>query len=231
MRIVKILLLFSFFFGLTLPAAAQQIIRVDTPAVGEIFTVKFKSSSIYAVDPFPYRRGDTPEAEIINRACMSSLNPGSYDAVYAHSFFSTISSGCALQFRFTARGNKTNVMTFVRARKPIKIDVTNEWQQVKLGKGTYTHIGGFGVVARIDMDRSSKGCHTAETRGVYHNQKGIADYLAREKGQLVSVLDGATAWYRILSKSCTMWLRAYDGKTGALTLLKLSGKAIKPPKF
>ncbi len=231
MKIVKVILLFVFFFGLALPAAAQEMIRVETPAVGEKFTVELKSSSVYAVDPFPYRLTDTPEAEIINRGCFSSLNPGSYDEVYAHSFFETISSRCILQFRVTARGKKTNVMTFVRARKFVQIDVTNEWQKVKLGKGTYTHMGDFEVAARIDMDRSSKGCHTAENGGIYHNLKGMHTYSIREKGKLIKVLDGDTAWYRILTKSCTMWIRAHDGQTGTLTLLKLSSKAIKPPKF
>ena len=231
MRIVKILSLFSFFFGLILPAAAQEMIRVETPAVGEKFTVELKSSSIYAVDPFPYRLTDTPEAEIINRGCFSSLNPGSYDEVYAHSFFETISSRCILQFRVTARGKKTNVMTFVRARKFVQIDVTNEWQKVKLGKGTYAKLANFDVRAGIDMDRSSKGCHTAENKGIYHNQKGMHTHSIRVKGKLIKVLEGDTAWYRILSKSCTMWIRAHDGKTGTLTLLKFSNKPIKPPKF
>ncbi len=231
MKIIKVVFGFLFFFGLALPAAAQKIIRVETPAVGETFTVKLKGSSIYAVDPFPYRLTDTPEAEIINRGCFSSLNPGHYAEVYAHSFFNTISSGCALQLRVTARGNKTNVMTFVRASKPIKIKVINEWQKVKLGKGTYTLVPNFDVVAEIDMGRSSKGCHTAENGGIYHNLKGMASYKVREKGQLISILAGDTAWYRILSKSCAMWLRAHDGNTGTLTLLKLSSKAIKPPKL
>lgn len=231
MRNTKIVAAIFCLLLFALPAAAQKIIRVETPALGETFTVKLKGSSIYAVDPFPYRLTDTPEAEIINRGCFSSINSGSYDEVYAHSFFSTISSGCALQLRVTARGKKTNVMTFIRASKPIKIKVTNEWQKVKLGKGTYTHAGSLDVAARIDMDRYSKGCRSAENGGIYHNLKGMATYKVREKGQLISILDGDTAWYRILSKSCTMWLRAHDGQTGTLTLLKLSSKAIKPPKF
>ncbi len=231
MRILKVVSVFSILFTLILPGAAQEMIRVETPAVGETFTVEFKSSSVYAVDPFPYRRTDTPEADIINRGCFSSFNSGSYAEVSAHSFFETISSRCILRFRVTALGKKTNVMTFVRARKFIQIDVTNEWQKVKLGKGTYTHAGSLDVAVRIDMDRSSKGCHTAENRGIYHNLKGMHTYSIREKGKLIKVLDGDTAWYRILTKSCTMWLRAHDGQTGALTLLKLSSKAIKPPKF
>lgn len=169
MRNSKIIVALICLLLFVLPAAAQNMIRVETPAVGETFTVEFKSSSVYAVDPFPYRRTDTPEADIINRGCFSSFNSGSYAEVSAHSFFETISSRCILRFRVTARGKKTNVMTFVRARKFIQIDVTNEWQKVKLGKGTYTHAGSLDVVARIDMDRSSKGCHTAENRGIYNN--------------------------------------------------------------
>ncbi len=231
MQYVKILLLFLFLFVFVIPAASQEMIRVETPAVGKTFTVELKSSSVYAVDPFPYRLTDTPEAEIINRGCFSSLNPGSYDEVYAHSFFETISSRCILQLRVTARGKKTNVMTFVRARKYVDIKVTNEWQKVKLGKGTYAKLANFDVIARIDMSRSSKGCHTAENGGIYNNLKGMQTYSIREKGKLIQILNGDTAWYRILTKSCTMWIRAHDGKTGTLTLLKFSNKAIKPPKF
>lgn len=118
-----------------------------------------------------------------------------------------------------------------RARKFVKIKVTNDWRKVKLGKGTYTLMLEPSVMARIDMDRSSKGCRTAHNGLENSSQKGIASYSEKQDGENISILAGGMTWYRILSKSCTMWLRAHEGKTGALTLLKLSSKAIKPPKL
>ncbi len=233
MRIVKYLLLFLFIYGLVLPASAQDIIRLEMPKYAETFTVKLKSNSLYAIDPFPYDFGSTPEAMIISGICASNWTDDAphNNILRSHTVIRTITSGCIVKLTPNKLGKKTDVFTLVRARKATQFKVTHEWQKVKLGKGTYTLMINPSVMARIDMDRSSKGCRTAHNGLKDSNHKGIASFSKTQDGEEISILAGAMTWYRILSKSCTMWLRAHEGKTGTLTLLKLSSKAIKPPKL
>ncbi len=113
MRIVKILLLFSFLFGLTLPAAAQDIIRLKMPKYAETFIVELKSNSIYAIDPFPYDSGSTPEAMIIGGVCAWHKNEDypNNNILRSHNQIQTLTSGCIVKMTPYVLGKKTDVMT------------------------------------------------------------------------------------------------------------------------
>ncbi len=209
------------------PTVAQNKIRVKARAVGDTFTIDLKSNSIYIVDPFPFEWYATPEAEITEGTCIWSADERPLDRLSAHRAFRTLTSGCIIQIKVAKLGKATNDITFLRSRKHITIALTNEWQKVKLGKGTYTQLYSPGVFAEIDRDRYSSGCDQAVDGG---RLRGISSYIDATQGERVSILAGDTAWYRILTKACTTWMRAHDGQTGTLTLLKLSNKAIWPPK-
>lgn len=233
MRILKVVSVFSILFTLILPAAAQDITRLKMSNLGEDFIVELKSNSVYAVDPFPYDFGSTPEAMIVDGLCASSLNSSSAKRLMSHTYFETFSSRCVLKLRALVQGRKTHVFTLIRARKAIQIDLSENWQKVKLGRGTYTLVPNFDAVAEIAIAESSKGdgCRTAHNGVKNPKRKGIASFSEMEDGEEISIIAGSTTWYRILSKPCTMKMRAHDGQTGTLTLLKLSSKAINPPKF
>ncbi len=208
------------------PTLAQNKVRVEAQAIGDTFTIDLKSSSIYVVDPFPYEWYATPEAEISEGACIWSADVRPLDRLSAHTAFRTLTSGCTIVIKISKLGKATNSITLLRSRKHIQIALTNEWQKVKLGKGTYTQLFSPGVFAEIDRGRYSDGCNQAVDGG---RLRGISSYIDATQGERVSILAGDTAWYRILTKPCTTWMRAHDGQTGTLTLLKLSSKAIWPP--
>ncbi len=221
-------LAFLLIFSFALAAQANDIIRVKVPPVGETFIIKLKSSSIYTVNPF--ETIIMPEAEIIGGgSCIDSFKRRSPDRVAFNTQFETISSGCAIMLRVTERDlsrGGTDVISFIRARKFIKIDVTNKWRKVKLGRGSYAILGTSWAAAEIDLDKSSEGCRKAHNGGNSDHGSGIASIITSGD---VAVLEGNASWYRILPEPCTMRLRAYDGKTGTITLMKLSNKAILPP--
>ena len=207
-------------------AQAKDVRRVKVPAVGETFTVKLKPNSVYVVDPF--ETVATPAAEIVE-GCISSLGGSLPNVIEFGTQFRTLvaGSGCSLKLRVIDNNPTTNVMSFMLVRDRIEIDVTGDWKKVKLGKGSYAIFQDPKRVAiELDLENSSAGCR--EVHDGDKNEANRAYGIEQDKRNGKAIIENRGSWYRILPKRCNLRLRAFDGKTGKLTLFKFANKAILP---
>ena len=232
---IKFALIVLFLFLFTLPALAQgkNIVRVKVPKEGKTFTVKLADNTQYVVDPF--EAAMTPDAEIVNGDCITNYAVPTNEIGF-NSHFKTSrgdGSGCTLELKVINRWDDANIMTFLKVRGFTTLNVTQEWQNKVISKGSYSIAQNEAhVTAELDLAGSSNGCSQAHDADVREQDRGYgiqhrASYYD-DNNVLIEhdILENRGSWYRVLPTRCRLRFRGLDGSAGFLTLMKLANKAI-----